>query len=141
MLSVVLKNQDGLTFAKACQRVLDREVEKSISSEAKGDTVNYVNKSKHTFNEKNKSKFNYCNWCKKKGHNYDNCDRRLKRCHLCHQTGHFAKSCKVNYNKDKNNYNNDNESTKSNHNYKRNYDKSKIGITNIDKNEFVGYAA
>ena len=104
--------------------------------------MSYVNKPKHTFNEKHRSKGTYCNWCKKKGHNYENCDRRLKRCHLCHQTGHFAKSCKVNSNKDKNNYNNnDNDSNNINQNYKRNYDKSKTTITNIDKNQFVGYAA
>jgi Reverse transcriptase (RNA-dependent DNA polymerase)/gag-polypeptide of LTR copia-type/GAG-pre-integrase domain/Integrase core domain len=140
MISVVLKNQDGLSFAKACQRVLDREVELDISSDAKGDTANYVNKPKHTFNEKHKSNGNYCQWCKKKGHNYENCDRRLKRCHLCHQTGHFAKDCKVNNNKDKHNndYNNDNMNNSSSH---ENSDKSNSVVTYSDKNQFVGYAA
>ncbi len=92
----VLKQKDDLTFNKACRALEDHEVQLNMKSMTKGESVNYVNKEpKHKFNnEKFQSNGKYCNWCKKKGHKYDECNIRLKRCHKCHKTGHFAKDCK-----------------------------------------------
>ena len=54
MISEILKNQDELTFIKACHRVQDREVEKNKFSQNKSERVNFVNKlNKNKFNEKN----------------------------------------------------------------------------------------
>lgn len=123
MISTILKNQDGMTFAKACHRVQDNEVERSMLFESKCDSVNYVHKTpKHKFNEKNQLKGNYCNYCKKKGHKYEDCDRRLKRCHKCHKPGHYAKDCKYS-NIDQNNINTSN---------------SNISNQSSDRNSFVG---
>ena len=34
-----------------------------------------------------------CNWCKKPGHVYDNCRRRLNQCLRCGDTDHFVRNC------------------------------------------------
>jgi hypothetical protein len=128
MISEILKSSDNMTFDKACHRLQDREVEAFTKSSVKNDSVNYVNKQNKfnlRFNENSQSKTIFCNYCKRKGHKYDDCDKRLKRCHRCHKTGHQIKNCRMNINNesaDSNSSNNNTNNSKSN-----------------DKNSFVGY--
>ncbi len=95
MISEILKSSENMTFDKACHRLQDREVEAFTKLSVKNDSVNYVNKQNKyslSFNENSQSKTIFCNYCKKKGHKYENCDKRLKRCHRCHKTSHQIKN-------------------------------------------------
>ena len=91
ILSTSLKTHKGITFAEACPLVLDFELEKNLKSTVT-DSLNYVNKVHQRKSTENlSSRDSYCRYCKRKGHKYDDCDRRLKRCLKCHIGGHQIK--------------------------------------------------
>ena len=66
-------------------------MEKNLKSTVT-DSLNYVNKVHQRKSTENlSSRDSYCRYCKRKGHKYDDCDRRLKRCLKCHIGGHQIK--------------------------------------------------
>lgn len=80
-ISTALSVTDSLTFAKACQSVLDYEVSHPTE---RTDHVNFVKFPKSD---------THCNYCKRSGHSIDDCDFKNKRCFKCHKRGHQAKEC------------------------------------------------
>lgn len=116
---------DNITFDKAVKHILDIEVQqKSSETSHKSDLVNYVNKLNNNLKRTNLVKVNQCKFCKRTNHNYENCDRRLKRCLNCHKEGHFARDCK-------------NRNGNNNNNYENNYTNNNLS----DKKSFIGFVA
>ncbi len=142
----IIRYQEGNTFVKVCDKLKDFEIQQSMLSSSKSESVNYVNKSSNQHNNKynnNNSKGNHCHFCKKKGHAWDDCDKRKKQlCFKCNKPGHISKKCPDNNISSSNNINTSNSSNNSNNNNNNSNSNTALVISsvnniNVQSNDWV----
>lgn len=62
----------------------------AVGNNSKPNLYNPRSKSRHSKSPRSELK---CNWCKRPGHVFNDCRRRLNQCLRCGDIGHFIKNC------------------------------------------------